>query len=527
MKRGLILIILLLLGSASLSVGISVNQTSQISFPPDINWTEHAFDLSFGYPGGIECFDFDDDGDYDVFAASIHNEEIVWWENDGNQPPSWIKHPIDSSFIGAIYVQVADIDDDGDNDVVGAAWDSGEIAWWRNDGGYPVVWSKQLIRTGFIDAHEVFVVDIDGDFDIDVLGASAGLHQIVLWRNNGDFPVTWSEEIISMDVPGARSVYADDLDGDGDLDIVGAAFESDEILYWLNDGGNPVLWVENTISNICNGAHHVVVFDIDYDGDADVLCCATISNQIVLWLNDGGSPLQWTRKIPAMFFSGALRVGIGDFDLDGDDDIVGSAYVGHDVSWWNREGNDPIDWVEKEIDTFCQGAWALDVCDIDNDGDVDVFAGATQGIMWYENLLLPLGDLECTGTLSWSDVPAGSVISDSFSVKNIGVDVSMLDWEIVEWPEWGSWSFIPCNGSGLSPSAGVNTVEVEVMVPDKKNSEFSGKIMVVNLHDPTDFEEISVSLSTPMSFSFFYDRFEFLSGSLLFRLFVCIIEFLG
>ena len=48
--------------------------------------------------------------------------------------------------------------------------------------------------------------------------------------------ILWFEHTISGDFNAAASVYATDVDGDGDIDVLGAAYIADDITWWENDG---------------------------------------------------------------------------------------------------------------------------------------------------------------------------------------------------------------------------------------------------------------------------------------------------
>jgi hypothetical protein len=47
-----------------------------------------------------------------------------------------------------------------------------QVVWWRNEGGFPIEWTKEIIQTGFRWAHWVEIADLDGDGRPDVLGAA-------------------------------------------------------------------------------------------------------------------------------------------------------------------------------------------------------------------------------------------------------------------------------------------------------------------------------------------------------------------
>ena len=79
--------------------------------------------------------DMDDDGDLDIVSASEEDDTIAWYENDGGGNPSWSASDIDTNADGAYSVYVADMDGDGDLDIVSASDLDDTIAWYENDGG--------------------------------------------------------------------------------------------------------------------------------------------------------------------------------------------------------------------------------------------------------------------------------------------------------------------------------------------------------------------------------------------------------
>ena len=87
---------------------------------------------------------------------------------------------------------------------------------------------------------------------------------------------------------------------------------------------------------------------------------------------------------------------------------------------------------------------------------------------------------------------------------------------VVEWPEWGEWSFIPFNGTGLTPEDNAVTVIVHVVAPPEK-SEYNGTIKIINGDDTGDYETIPVYMKTPVDL--FSVKYQFLSllGNLIHR----------
>jgi hypothetical protein len=65
---------------------------------------------------------------------------------------------------------------------------------------------------------------------MDVLGAASGADDITWWENDGN--ESFTENTIAGNFNGANSVYATDVDGDGDMDALGSALIDDDITWW-------------------------------------------------------------------------------------------------------------------------------------------------------------------------------------------------------------------------------------------------------------------------------------------------------
>jgi len=111
------------------------------------------------------------------------------------------------------------------------------------------------------------------------------------------------------------------------------------------------------------------------------------------------------------------------------------------------------------------------------------------------------GGLEGSGVLNWVDVSPDSTVTGSFNIKNNGSAGSLLDWEVSSWPDWGTWTFTPDSGENLKPEDGELTINVDVTVPNEKNTHFSGYVKVVNTENSSDYILIHISLKTPRSFT--------------------------
>jgi hypothetical protein len=106
----------------------------------------------------------------------------------------------------------------------------------------------------------------------------------------------------------------------------------------------------------------------------------------------------------------------------------------------------------------------------------------------------------CNGSLAWVDVKTKSTITGSFTVANEGASFSNLSWKIASWPEWGTFTFTPSEGVQLTPEDGPVLINVTIIAPLRRNTEFTGEIKVINSENESDFDTIPVTLATPYPF---------------------------
>jgi hypothetical protein len=172
--------------------------------------------------------DIDGDGDADVVTGQ------GWYENANGKGTIWRRHlNIDfgeaHKYGLAVRTWVGDLDGDGDADVVQAEADNpdGRIAWFENDGHGE--WTRHMVQEegAMRDFHSLAVADIDGDGDLDILSgdgplSSGATRRVSLWENRaeaGARPTSdqWVEHVIA-EKP-CHELRAGDVDGDGDIDV--------------------------------------------------------------------------------------------------------------------------------------------------------------------------------------------------------------------------------------------------------------------------------------------------------------------
>lgn len=325
------------------------------------------FDVTTSFTGGMDVYveDIDGDGHKDIAAVGeINGGEVAWWKNDGHQQFGE-KRVIRQNFSGARSVRAVDLDQDGDIDIISAAWLANQILWWENDGNQN--WTEREVDPEFTGAHTVEVRDMNADGYLDVLCSGFDYYgkegEIAWWKNDGNQGFT--KKLISDRFQQSPFIYGEDMDGDGDLDVIACGELNGELYWWENMGNEN--FDEHEIDPEFNGAHTVLARDIDQDDDMDILGAACMGSRMVWWENHGYNDFE---KHDLGSFGGALWLDAADVDLDGDIDLVGGGMSLPRVAVWYNDG------AQDFSRYFMEGVFTSLFCtiptDLDNDGDPDV-----------------------------------------------------------------------------------------------------------------------------------------------------------
>lgn len=342
-----------------------------------ISWREHRIDDEDlgGVPirggDGLQMADIDRDGFPDI--VSVHEDSnhlrIAFGSAD---PDRWVLATVASGDIVAAIedVAVGDLDGDGWPDLV-AANEEAHLAVFRNPGSHEGAraggWPGFVppVTQGRGSWLRVFVADIDGDGRPDVTAANKGASDIVdpdapredrttsLFTLRGD-PMeagAWREQVLfRKDVP--NTAMPVDIDGDGDMDLLAAARLAQQS-YILENRGNDA-----------DGAVQVVPHRIAIDDSVLPGCTVSTSAFQSAFRDVSGD--------------GRPDLIIGAIEKCGDPRVPGGLPA---LGWLEQPETLDAPWTYHRIgDILPDMVIAVELADIDGDGDLDAITGGYSGL---------------------------------------------------------------------------------------------------------------------------------------------------
>ena len=147
----------------------------------------------------------------------------------------------DDADLDAVYA--VDVDADGDVDVVAASSTPGAVYWYKHNwfAGNGTHFRRRQITAAADGARSVYAVDLDDDGDVDLLSASCDDDTVAWYEQDASaFTKRDIETVAACASDTAPAVYAADVDGDGRIDVVSASSAST---------GDKVAWYRSVCKN--------------------------------------------------------------------------------------------------------------------------------------------------------------------------------------------------------------------------------------------------------------------------------------
>lgn len=224
------------------------------------SWESCIILNGFKNPMAVDLSDFNQDGYPDMVVVSGY-EGMKVLINPGNGSSNWAVQTVSQQNLSD--VSCADIDSDGDADIVACSYMNSFLWWWENKDGSGTDWEQHIISNNVYQPDAVEVIDLNGDDLQDVFSYSN--HGFSWWLKTGEGDVNWTGSSYSFYNVHSEFTSMGDFDSDGHFDVVG----NDEDLSWWNlstfqpsgtlvssilDAGKSVNWESfSIISNVPDG----------------------------------------------------------------------------------------------------------------------------------------------------------------------------------------------------------------------------------------------------------------------------------
>lgn len=323
-------------------------------------------------PAAAVAYDFRGDGKLDLAVVNLVSGDVSILLGGGNGSfAAPVNYP---AVAGASSIAVGDFNGDGHADLVVGGGKNLAVLLGNGDGTFRPATVLPISVTAAVLAPGDF--NKDGKLDLAVADTNGGTVSILLGDGTGKFPT--ENDYVAGYEPGG--IFAMDLDGDGNLDVVVATGHpdvlmpnpySDNVMAFFGRGDGTLIGAPTYPAG--SGMSALALADFDGDGKPDV---AAAAGDVWIFLSRGGGSFKTPVRIPLTQADGstatAVALAAGDFNGDGKQDlVVGSSYSdGVFVLLGNGDGT-----FQAPVRYATGGnARSVAVADFNGDGRLDIAA---------------------------------------------------------------------------------------------------------------------------------------------------------
>ncbi len=396
----------------------------------EISWRVMDIDTTLVGAWGVDVGDFDGDGRLDVAAAGYGNTatsgETRWWRNTPGVIVQW------TEAFTATFDEGRGVTTERSNYLVSGNANTGEVREFYSAGSDWTTPGQYMFLSGLDDTYTAAVADINDDGIRDIIGASTTKDEIV-WAKSIISSDSWVQQTIDDNGDGARDVCAGDFDSDGDLDVAAACQNENRIHWWQNsnDGG---IWTAKTVAVNFPGATAVECGDINGDGVDEMIA----ANTDVAWFKPdatvgNGATMGWITNV----FTGTEFIALHDLDRDGDLDVLATSPTLDELAWLENTGTGSYtdDFPVHGLDESLGGVREVAVGDLSGDGAPDIVVAAQNAglVRWYEQIVDTQLSLEKSLDFTQADViSTGQSITYRLQVTNNSLNGADADVLVVD-----------------------------------------------------------------------------------------------